>query len=54
MRILSRIGLRFGLIFTVMAVISLFAKDSHKVQEILLFGSVAAVGWALHLATRNR
>ena len=54
MRILNRIGFRFGLIFAVLAIITVFAKDSHKVQEVLLFGSVAAVGWLLYFVTRGR
>ncbi len=54
MRILSRIGFRFGLACAVMAIISLFAKDSHKVQEMLLFGSISAIGWLLYFATRGR
>ncbi len=54
MRILNRIGLRFGMVFTVLAIISVFAKDPHKLQEILLFGSVAAIGWILFAGTRGR
>ena len=54
MRILNRIGLRFGLACAVAAIISMFAKDSHKVQELLLFGSISVIGWLLYFATRGR
>ena len=54
LRILNRIAFRFGLILAVLTIISIFAKDSHKVQEVSLFGTGAAIAWLIYFVTRGR